>query len=1002
MKTKLTFTIAFLFIVGIFSQTISAQNLISNPGFEQGSGNTFTSWDVFNGALPYGTFSETTTEQRTGARALQANLAAPSPGNQWRLQIASAPITMVSGSTYTFRIWIKSTVAGNNIRFSTTPSPLYSQNFNIAAANTWQQITWSFTANTASARIVLDLANGPNAATYYLDDLEMLQPANNNPSLVMNGSFEQVYNVGLPDEGWNNWGKWNGAAAMSSTGVAGEFRTGALGVKAVIPSNATAEYQVQLVSDPANLIVGGQYTFTIYAKRAVNSTSSTSTIRFSTNGGTALYSGNYTPGTEWTRHSWTFTANSASTRVVLDLGGSGAGVATYFIDDASLQLICGSFTFTPPADQLPIASGKSKFLGNVWSAAQLPNSNKYFNQVTPENAGKWGSVETADQVFNWTDLDASRKYAADNNFPFRFHVLFWGAQQPTWLKPLSNADKIRNIREWLAAISDRYKDDSGPFKKPEYVEVFNEVLNDPPNNLNNATPQYQFRANNTTDAASGDYVDALRSLNAELGTTPWEYDYVVNAFKLARQYFGCTTKLMINEYGVENDANTMGIYTSIVNALKAEKLIDAVGIQTHSFSTQIYGNYNSTSVANRNANLAARLNTLAATGLPIQVTELDIDGDVSLNSAGARVTTGTQAEKDAFQLSEFENIFPIYWNHPSVMGVTMWGYRNGHWRSNQAAYIMDVCTGSPRPAMNYLNTTIRASTPSFDNFPFTASCNLKPTIECKNATISIGDNGVATLTAAMVSASATDPEGGELTYSLSQSAFDCSKLGENQVTVTVTDNAGLSASCTATVTVVDDTAPTATATASPAALWPPNNKMVDITVDISAIENCNSASCKIKAVSSNEGSASDWVITGDKSLQLRASRNGNGNGRVYTITVECTDASGNSSTSSTTVTVAHDQGSRLGAENAGNAITLVLLGNPTSSAEGIKVQLFSANTQENLKAELISSSNGVMLESIDGAKSGDIITFKNKLQPAVYFIRASQAGKVATLKVVKQ
>ena len=123
---------------------------------------------------------------------------------------------------------------------------------------------------------------------------------------------------------------------------------------------------------------------------------------------------------------------------------------------------------------------------------------------------------------------------------------------------------------------------------------------------------------------------------------------------------------------------------------------------------------------------------------------------------------------------------------------------------------------------------------------------------------------------------------------------------------------------------------------------------------------------------------------------------------MYTITVECTDASGNSSTSSTTVTVAHDQGGRLSAENIDNTISIVLLGNPSSTTEGIKVQLFSSNAQANLKAELISSSNGAVIETIATAKSGDIVTFKNKLQPSVYFIRTSQQGKVATLKVVKQ
>ena len=69
--------------------------------------------------------------------------------------------------------------------------------------------------------------------------------------------------------------------------------------------------------------------------------------------------------------------------------------------------------------------------------------------------------------------------------------------------------------------------------------------------------------------------------------------------------------------------------------------------------------------------------------------------------------------------------------------------------------------------------------------------------------------------------------------------------------------------------------------------------------------------CKILSVSGDDGAtASDWDITGDLTVDLRAERSGKGDGRVYTITVECTDDSGNSSQSIVEVKVPHDQGKK--------------------------------------------------------------------------------------------
>ncbi len=133
--------------------------------------------------------------------------------------------------------------------------------------------------------------------------------------------------------------------------------------------------------------------------------------------------------------------------------------------------------------------------------------------------------------------------------------------------------------------------------------------------------------------------------------------------------------------------------------------------------------------------------------------------------------------------------------------------------------------------------------------------------------------------------------------------------------MTVDDHNGGFASDTVVITVLDTAAPEITAlTATPSVILQTNHEMVPVVVSAS-ISDCDStASCRIVSVTSNEpddglgdgDTATDWKITGDLTLNVRAERAGRGTGRVYTITVACTDASGNTSTSTVTVTVPHD------------------------------------------------------------------------------------------------
>jgi endo-1,4-beta-xylanase len=296
--------------------------------------------------------------------------------------------------------------------------------------------------------------------------------------------------------------------------------------------------------------------------------------------------------------------------------------------------------FTPPGP--PIATGQPKFLGGVSSPTQLPNFLAYWNQVTPENAGKWGSVEGTRNSMNWGELDTAYALAKNNGFPFRMHNLVWGNQQPAWIESLPPAEQLQEIKEWFAAVAGRYP-------AIDFIDVVNEPLHDPP-----AGP------------GNGNYIDALGGT----GASGWEW--VLESFRLARQYFP-NAKLGVNEFSVTNDPAAAQRYLQLIQLLQAENLIDTIGVQGHAFETRVP---NSTTQAN--------LDLLATTGLPIYITELDIDGPT-----------------DEVQLADYQRIFPVFWEHPAVRGITLWGYRPGHWRTAQGAYIA-LDNGAERPALVWL------------------------------------------------------------------------------------------------------------------------------------------------------------------------------------------------------------------------------------------------------------------------------------------------------------
>jgi endo-1,4-beta-xylanase len=304
-------------------------------------------------------------------------------------------------------------------------------------------------------------------------------------------------------------------------------------------------------------------------------------------------------------------------------------------------LCLGALMLLPAEVSAQIANGKSKFVGNVIASSTPSNFSTYWNQVTPENAGKWGSVESTRNSMNWGQLDSAYSYAQQRGYKFKEHTLVWGSQYPSWITSLTQAQQKAEVEEWIRLFAQRYPNTWA-------VDVVNEPIKTP----------LPFKA-----ALGGD------------GSTGW--DWVIWSFQTARRYLP-NAKLLINEYGTENDANARNQYLTIVNLLKSRGLIDGIGVQSHYFNLD-----NMTA-----SQMTTALNSYASTGLDIYISELDITGG------------GT----DAGQSTKYQQLFPVIWTHPNVKGITLWGYIVGQtWRTGTG---LVNSNGTERPAMTWLRSYV--------------------------------------------------------------------------------------------------------------------------------------------------------------------------------------------------------------------------------------------------------------------------------------------------------
>ncbi len=276
-----------------------------------------------------------------------------------------------------------------------------------------------------------------------------------------------------------------------------------------------------------------------------------------------------------------------------------------------------------------------RFLGTAPGSAADFEDIALFNQITPEDAGKWGTVEAVRDEMNWAGLDVAYNTAQDLGMKFKLHTLVWGQQAPSWIEGLSAEEQVAELEQWMSLLAERYPN-------TEMVDVVNEALHAP-----------------------AGYREALGGA----GDTGW--DWVIKSFELAREYFP-ESELLLNDYQVLILENFTNDYLEIIELLQERDLIDGIGLQAHFLERA------ELSVVESNLAL------LAATGLPIYISEFDIN-----------------FADDARQAKRLSELFSIFWANPSVVGVTHWGHLQGDiWR--ESAYLLRT-DKSQRPSMAWLS-----------------------------------------------------------------------------------------------------------------------------------------------------------------------------------------------------------------------------------------------------------------------------------------------------------
>lgn len=234
----------------------------------------------------------------------------------------------------------------------------------------------------------------------------------------------------------------------------------------------------------------------------------------------------------------------------------------------------------------------------------------HFEWATPEYQAKWPYNEPSRDNVTYTSIDGLTRFCQANDIAVRGHCLFWGRDTKIqdWVKSLPLNELQPEMDERIVSAVNHFK---GKFA---HWDVNNEMVD------------------NTY------YKDLLGD-----NIRTWMYQRVHEIDPACR--------LFVNDYAVISGygSNLADYKTLVYKLLAAGAPVQGLGVQCHMGS-----GFDRSTVENR-------LDSLAEMGLPVWVTEFDMENVPDVN-----------------QWSDYlEEFYRTAFSHPAVEGIMMWGFWEG-------------------------------------------------------------------------------------------------------------------------------------------------------------------------------------------------------------------------------------------------------------------------------------------------------------------------------------
>jgi endo-1,4-beta-xylanase len=249
---------------------------------------------------------------------------------------------------------------------------------------------------------------------------------------------------------------------------------------------------------------------------------------------------------------------------------------------------------------------------------------RHFDAVTAEYEMKWDVQEPEPGRFDFSRGDRIVEFAELRGMWIRGHTLIWHQQLPGWVEALSGAELRIAFEDHIRGVVGHYAG------RVHAWDVVNEAV---------------------ADGGAG-----LRDTPFLRGLGP---DYVADAFRLAREA-DPQALLYYNDYGAEGlGPKSDRVFELVRDLVERGVPIDGVGLQMHVTA----------SGPPAAADVAANLRRLAALGLTVNFSEMD----VRIRDLGG--DTGTRLER---QRQLYRELVGVCVAEPACDNVTFWGFTDAH------------------------------------------------------------------------------------------------------------------------------------------------------------------------------------------------------------------------------------------------------------------------------------------------------------------------------------